>query len=251
MFWQSIIGGLMVLGNTKVLIGLGAYMFIAALMLLFIVWSEPKPTIYHLEQQRIREEKFGEPMPRMPTFLQSMMLSAADSIALGFMIAWLLPILLGFSWTIPSELLFQQSWNILTCSAIAATAFFGIAYLMPAFIPFVGRIVLMSPALGVFIPGVIILHLVLPLFYKFPSSRHTLLLSPGILATVAYLIIAAVIVRGVGLLIFLFFKVSESRGGTPVDLRLAPKVIVPLLTKVSGIIPLFMYAHYMGLFLKK
>lgn len=251
MFWQSVVGGFTVLGNTKVLIGLGAYASVAALMLLYIAWREPKPTAYNLEELRIREIKFGEPPYRAPTFSQSIMRTTIDSIALGFMIAWLLPILLGSSsGTISSGLLFKRSSDILAYSTIAAAVFVGMEYLLPFFIPVVYRILFVFPVLGVFLPGLIILHY--SVFSSFHDYRVSVSdLSPGILATIAYLIITGVVVRGVGHLLLLLFAVSKDRGGTPVDLHLAPKLIVPLLVDLGGIISLFMYAHYMGLVLRK
>jgi hypothetical protein len=222
MFWQSIIGGLIVLGNMKVLIGLGVYMSIAALMAFFAA----RPTF---SQRTI----FG------------LVECVVNSIALGFVIAWLLPTLFGFRGTHSLEWLFQQSWSIVGYSVIGAAGFLLLAFLLPVFIPLIGRIISLFPA-GVFIPGLIVLHLVFSSFYKVPSSS----LSPGILATIAYIVIACVIERVLQFPLLVLFVGADP----PPDLDITSpklKVIGSLVTSVGGILALFMYASYMGLFLQK
>jgi hypothetical protein len=129
--------------------------------------------------------------------------------------------------------LFEMTWSIVAYAAIAWAGMWVIA-----FIPLVRGIVARSPGLQVFLTGVIILQCLLPTFHGLPSYGHGLLATPGIIESIGYLILTGILVRLMWFLSFSLFHLIESRGGMPHDLRVAPKVIAPLLTMLVG------FSHY-------
>jgi hypothetical protein len=228
-FWESIIEGFKVLAHWQVWVAVLIYLLIN-LSFLFII------------AMVVGQKESGG---RMATGCLFQMFGGTilHGALMGFLVAFLLPLMLGGNSTLPLSYFPSLLWPLFKVGLIAI-----IAVTLLCFIPLIGHFISESPGVQAFLEGVIIFRLI-------SSSTVEEVLSithisgniyPGFLTSLGFLIISGISVYAI---VFIISLLSTYFEGTTTG-ELLPIVIGPAFGVIGGIIPLFMYSSYVHLSIK-
>jgi len=228
-FWNSVVGGLGVLGHWQVWIAVLAY---AGLQLAWIMGIG----------MLVGESESGG---RMAAGCLTHMIGGIiiQALMLGGVVLFLTPLMLGGTKAMPLGFFTTFAWPIAKACFLALLISFAVG-----FIPIIGRLISDTPGVDTFIQGVVIFRVFSAWFIERLLQRANLHISnlyPGFWASVGYLLIALVLVYGC-LLLFAAVGTTISRNrysGEGTGAFFAGMVIMPIL----GILPLFMYANHLTL----
>jgi len=223
MFWLSFVNGLKMLLHWQVWIALLIYVAlnIAFMIIAYLISSKNELTgciIYPLG------------------------LSAIHSVAAGFLILYLYPLMLGLEFAMPMAGMKEMFKFILITSLIAA----GATSILSS-IPFVGKLVDL-PGVENFIKGLIIFRMSSVYFIDdYLTEGEVALIYPTFRQTLGYCLIALA-VAGINFLLMTFCSYLSSKRSFLKDTE---GVVVMFVTSGISIfcsmIPLFMYAQYVKL----
>ena len=230
MFWQSVIGGLAVLGHWQVWIALVIY---AALQFGWLIG---------IGMLMEKSESKGR---RLAGCLTHMIGGTVyQSLLLGGFVLFLTPLMLGGDHAMPMGFFASFAWPIVKACFIALVLSFIISIL-----PLVGGLFSNTPGLATFIQGIIIFRVFSSAFIERllkEADVHVSNLYPGFWSSVGYFAIAAVLVYAC-FFIFLSLGITITRNresGEEGPLVFAGMVLTLIL---GGLLPLFMYANHVTL----
>ena len=233
MFWQSVLGGLGVLGHWQVWIALVVFAVLHSAWLIGV-------------GVLMGDSESGG---RMAVGCLTHMIGGPvfQSLLLGGLVLLLTPIMLGGDQAMPLWFFTKFAWPIVRACLLALVISFAVAFL-----PIVGRVFTDTPGVDGFIRGIVIFRFFSAAFMERSLGELNLQvpnLYPGLWSSVGYFALATVLVYAC-LFVFAALGTTISRNQYPKE-GVASFFIGIALMQVLGLLPLFMYANHVTLAIQK
>ncbi|HKX12736.1 MAG TPA: hypothetical protein VJP40_06255 [bacterium] len=223
MFWQSLWHGLQVLGNGDVLIATLLFLAAEALFHGALRWTSAQKENEDALSAGCLAQIFGV---------------LFQALALGCLLAWLSPVLLGLE--------ARASWASIEpflMVAIRAGVIAALAISLLAFLPFIGRFLAGSPGMEILIGGGLLFRLLSHPYLEGKLGRkiEAAAVYPGLWECLGYLLLAFLAGR---LLMLATIPFRSQPGQRPNRFVL---IWGPTLDALVGLVVLFMYARYVAI----
>lgn len=163
-----------------------------------------------------------------------------NGILMGFLVTFLLPIMLGGSSFLPFDAAMSLALPVVKVGVMAV-----IAVTVLCFVPLVGSFIAQSPGIQAFMEGAIIFRVLSGYTINEVLSQANVTgdIYPGLLSSIGYIIISTILIYGI---LFGLSFLSTILKNDYIE-EIMPVVIGPALGVLGGIIPLFMYSSYVRL----
>jgi hypothetical protein len=162
----------------------------------------------------------------------------------SLLIAFLMYYMLGIPEIVSIAIIYKMLWELIKVGVLAA-----IVTLLITLIPIIGSFIANSPGLINFIQGLIIFRILASDFVSGMLTHYdaTGSVYPSLLQLLGFFVIAAVLTW---IITFIFALILEQLKMIEEDSILI-LILAPLISVLSGLIPLFMYARFVSLALRR